>query len=52
MEVHINYWRPTEGKVPNACVRGFGDQTTSLEVRYLKANHAYAWDVHVSARDI
>ena len=33
MEVHINHQLPNKGKVLNACVRGFGDQAMSLEVR-------------------
>ena len=32
MEVHINHWLPTKGRVPNAWIGGFGDQAMSLEV--------------------
>ena len=51
MEVHINHWIPTKGRVPNACVRRFGDQAMSLKVRGFETNHACAWDVQVSAQD-
>lgn len=27
-----NFWLPTKGRVPNTCVRGFGNQTMSLEI--------------------
>ena len=30
MEVHINHWLLTKGRVPNACVGGFGDQAILL----------------------
>jgi hypothetical protein len=33
MEVYINYWLPTKGRVLNACVGGFHDQAMSLKVR-------------------
>jgi hypothetical protein len=39
MKVHINHWLLTKGRVLNACVRGFGDQAMSLEVRGMRANH-------------
>ena len=32
IEVHIEYWLLNKGRVSNACVGGFGDQTMSLEV--------------------
>jgi hypothetical protein len=37
MEVHINHWLPTKGRVPNACVGGFGDQAMSLKVRGIES---------------
>ena len=33
MEVHLSHWLPTKGRVPNACVGGFGDLAMSLKVR-------------------
>ena len=33
MEIYINHWLPSNGKVSNGCVRGFGDQAMSSEVR-------------------
>ena len=33
----IKHWLPTKGRVPNACVRGFGDQTMSLEVHNIES---------------
>ena len=37
MEVHINHWLPNEGRVPNACAGGFGDQAMSLKVRSIES---------------
>ena len=37
MEVLINHWLPTNGRVLNACVGGFGDQAMSLEVRGVRS---------------
>ena len=36
MEIHINHSLPTKGTVHNACVKGFGDQAMSLEVRNIR----------------
>ena len=33
MEIPSNHWLPTNGRIPNACVGGFGDPTTCLVVR-------------------
>ena len=37
MEVHINHWLPTKGKIPNACIGGFGDHAMNLEVRGIES---------------
>ena len=37
IEVHINHWLLTKGKISNACIRGFGDQAMSLEVRNIES---------------
>ena len=37
MEVHINHWLPTKGRVLNACVGGFGDQAMSLKARGIES---------------
>ena len=50
MEVHINRWLPTKGRVANACVGGFGDQAMAWRFAALRANHACTWDVQVSTR--
>ena len=37
MEIHINHWLPTKGRVPNTYVEGLADQGMSLEVRNIES---------------
>jgi hypothetical protein len=37
MEVHIDHGPPTKARVPNACVRRFGDQTMSVTYLFMRS---------------